>query len=156
MGTTTLPGWLKPVNRLLSALGRIGLSVGAIHVLTVPGRRSGRPRPTPVVPLTVTGRRYVVAGLPDGDWARNVRAAGRGVLSKGRRRQAVTLHEVGDPQERRAVMRAFPVEVPHGAQFFVTLGLVETPTPDELAAVADRVAVFEVRAGQVRSAGRTR
>lgn len=145
MATTTLLGWLKPTNRLLSAMGRIGLSLGAIHVLTVPGRSSGRPRPTPVVPLRVAGRRYVVAGLPEGDWARNVRAARRGVLSKGRRRTAVTLHEISDPQVRRDVMRAFPVEVPHGAQFFVTLGLVEQPTPEALGAVADRVAVFEVR-----------
>ena len=57
----------------------------------------------------------------------------------------MSLHEVDDPQVRRDVMRAYPAEVPHGAQFFVTLGLVEEPTPDELEAVADEVAVFEVR-----------
>lgn len=147
MATETLPGWLKPVNRLVRGMGRVGLSLGTIHVLTVPGRTSGRPRPTPVSPLTVAGRRYVIAGLPQGDWARNVRAAGRGVLAKGRRRQAVELVEVGDPEVRRAVMTAFPTEVPHGVQFFVTLGLVQKPTPEEFAAAADRVAVFEVRAG---------
>jgi F420H(2)-dependent quinone reductase len=93
----SLPGWLPFVNRIVRALSRLGLSVGPVRVLTVPGRRTGEPRPTPVSPLTVGGRRYVIAGLPDGDWARNVRAAGRGELAAGRRRTAVTLTEITDP-----------------------------------------------------------
>ncbi|MFC4948942.1 nitroreductase/quinone reductase family protein [Pseudonocardia sp. GCM10023141] len=145
MVSTALPGWLRPANRLIRGMSRIGLSLGTIHVLTVPGRTSGRPRPTPVSPLTVDGRRYVVAGLPDGDWARNVRAAGRGDLAKGRRHQRVDLVEVTDADVRRAVMMAFPTEVPGGVSFFVRLGLVTTASPAEFAAAADRVAVFEVR-----------
>ncbi|WP_372670270.1 hypothetical protein [Amycolatopsis kentuckyensis] len=70
-------------------------------------------------PLTVDGRRYVIAGLPHGDWARNVRAR---------------------------VMRAFPREAPHGVPMFVKLGLVAKADPDEFAAAADRVAVFRVTA----------
>jgi deazaflavin-dependent oxidoreductase (nitroreductase family) len=142
MPTGTLPGWLRPVNRLVRGLGRIGLSLGTIHVLTVPGRVSGKPRSTPVSPLTVDGRRYVVAGLPQGDWSRNVRAAGRGELAKGRKRETVRLAEVTDLDERRAVLAAFPVEVPAGVAFFIRLGIVEHGTPDEFAAAAGRVAVF--------------
>jgi deazaflavin-dependent oxidoreductase (nitroreductase family) len=78
-------------------VSRLGIPLGTIHVLTVPGRRSGKPRSTPISPLTVNGRRYVVAGLPDSDWARNVRAAGHAELSQGRRRVSVTLTEVTDP-----------------------------------------------------------
>ncbi len=142
--TATLPGWLPAANRIVRALSRLGLRLGTIHVLTVPGRRSGTPRATPVSPLTVDGRRYVIAGLPDGDWAANARSAGHGELAAGRRRSAVTLTEVTDPDLRRAVMRAFPAEVPHGVAFFVRLGLVERGTADEFAAAADRVAVFRV------------
>ena len=145
MATQTLPGWLPIVNRAVRALQRIGLRLGTIHVLTVPGRVSGAPRPTPVSPLTVDGRRYVIAGLPHGDWARNVRAAGEGELAYGRRRRRVTLTEVTDPGLRRAVVRAFPTEVPHGVPFFVRLGLVKAGDPDEFAGIADRVAVFELR-----------
>jgi deazaflavin-dependent oxidoreductase (nitroreductase family) len=144
--TVTLPGWLPAANRVVRALSRLGLRLGTIHVLTVPGRRSGAPRATPVSPLTVDGRRYVIAGLPDGDWAENARAAGHGELAAGRRREAVTLTEVTDPDLRRAVMRAFPAEVPHGVAFFVRLGLVERGTADEFAAAAGRVAVFRVDA----------
>jgi deazaflavin-dependent oxidoreductase (nitroreductase family) len=133
------------VNRLVRLLQRLGLQLGTIHVLTVPGRASGEPRPTPVSPLTLGGRRYVIAALPRSDWARNVRAAGTGELAYGRRRRRVTLTEVTNPDLRRAVVRTFPTEVPHGVPFFVRLGLVKAGDPDEFAAIADRVTVFELR-----------
>jgi len=139
-----LPAWLPLANRVVRGLTRLGLRLGTIHVLTVPGRRSGTPRPTPVSPLTVDGHRYIVAGLPHGDWARNVRAAGSGELTAGRRRSAVTLTEVTDPKTRRAVMRAFPVEVPGGVHFFVQLGLVTGADPAQFEAAADQVAVFKI------------
>jgi deazaflavin-dependent oxidoreductase (nitroreductase family) len=142
----TLPGWLRIANPLVRGLSRLGLPLGTIHVLTVPGRRTGAPRPTPVSPLTVDGRRYVVAGLPQSDWAQNVRAAGHAELAQGRRRAQVRLTEVTDPGQRRAVMRAFPREVPHGVPMFVRMGLVQGPDAEQFAAAADRVAVFEIHA----------
>ena len=141
-----LPGWLRPANRIVKALHKIGLPLGTIHVLTVPGRKSGEPRSTPVSPLTVDDGRYLIAGLPGSDWARNVRSAGRGELAKGRTTTTVSLTEVLDPQVRRRVVSAFPREVPHGVQFFVRIGLVKTGTEAEFAAVSDEVAVFEVGA----------
>jgi hypothetical protein len=146
METRALPSWLPAANRVVKALHRIGLPFGTIHVLTVPGRVSGRPRSTPVSPLVVDGRKYVVAGLSQSDWARNARTAGRGELARGRSRQAVALHEVTDPELRRSIVRAFPTEVPHGVAFFVRTGLVAGPEPEQFAAASDRVAVFEVRA----------
>jgi deazaflavin-dependent oxidoreductase (nitroreductase family) len=125
-------------------LSRLGLRLGTIQVLTVPGRRTGTPRSTPVSPLIVDGHRYIVAGLPDGDWARNVRAAGRGELASGRHRAAVPLTEVTDPALRAAVMRAFPTSVPGGVPFFVKLGLVTGADPDEFAAAGEHVAVFRI------------
>lgn len=144
MATGTLPGWLKPMNAVVRGLQRLGLAMGPVHVLTVPGRISGKPRPTPVSPLVVAGRRYVVAALPQADWARNARAAGAGELARGRTRTRVELREVTDPAVRRDVMAAFPREVPGGVPFFVRLGLVQRPTPEEFAAASDRVAVFEI------------
>lgn len=140
----SLPGWLKQANRLVKALQRLGLPLGRIQVLTLPGRASGAPRSTPVSPLRVGGGEYVIAALPQSDWARNARAAGRGELRRRRTRRRVDLREVLDPAVRREVMRAFPHEVPHGVQFFVRIGLVERPDPDQFAAAADRVAVFEI------------
>lgn len=145
MESRTLPGWLPAVNRVLVLLQRLGIVTGPVRVLTVPGRTTGEPRATPVSPLTVDGREYVVAGLPEADWARNIRAAGRGELARGRARRRVLLSEVDDLTTKRSVLSAFPREVPGGVPFFVRLGLVERADPAQFAAASDRVAVFEIR-----------
>lgn len=82
----------------------------------------------------------MIAGLSDSDWARNARATGWGLLSRGRRTTRMTLREVTDPAEQRRVLRAFPTEVPHGVDFFVRTGVVPGPTPDD----------FEQGAGALR------
>jgi deazaflavin-dependent oxidoreductase (nitroreductase family) len=141
---SALPGWIRPANRVVRALSRLGLPLGTIRILTVPGRRSGAPRSTPVSPLTVDGGHYVVAGLAGGDWARNVRAAGHADLARGRRHAAVRLTEVTDPALRARVMRAVPAEAPGGVAFYVRLGLVQGADPAQFAAAAPRVAVFRI------------
>ena len=140
-----LPRWLRAANHAVRAMSRIGLPLGPVCVLTVPGRLTGKPRSTPVSPLTVSGAQYVVAGLPDSDWARNVRAAGHAQLSRGRRREPVTLTEVTDSKLKEQVMRAYPREVPRGAPMFVQVGIASGPDPDAFAAAASHVAVFEIR-----------
>ena len=143
--TGTLPGWLPAVNKVMTTLQKLGLRPGPVQVLVVPGRRSGTPRETPVTPFEVDGRCYVVAALPNADWARNIRAAGHGELRRGRRVRPVLLPEVHDPATRRAVLRAFPRAARGGVSFYVRLGLVERADPEQFAAIADRVAVFEIR-----------
>jgi deazaflavin-dependent oxidoreductase (nitroreductase family) len=147
MNSTALPGWLPLVNRVVVTLGKLGIATGPVHVLTIRGRTSGEPRTTPVSPVTLDGGRYVIAAIPQADWARNARAAHRGELSRGRRRTPVEIHEEQDPAIRRAVLAEFPTQVPGGVRFFVRLGLVERADPTQFAAVADRVAVFALIPG---------
>jgi hypothetical protein len=71
-----LPRWLKLANHLVLALQRLGMRTGTIHVLTVPGRRSGKLRSTPVSVLAVAGTCYIIGGMVDADWVQNARAAG--------------------------------------------------------------------------------
>jgi deazaflavin-dependent oxidoreductase (nitroreductase family) len=143
--TGRLPRWLPLLNKVMTAVQRLGLSVGPVQVLVVPGRRSGAPRETAVTPFAVDGRWYVAAALPDADWARNIRAAGRGELRRGRRVRRVLLPEVHDLPTKQAVMRTFPRAARGGVSFYVRLGLVEKADPEQFAAIADRVAVFEIR-----------
>jgi hypothetical protein len=143
--TTPLPGWLKPVNRLVKLLSRTGLPLGTIHILSVPGRSTGAMRTTPVSPLTVDGKRYIISPVPTSDWVRNAQAAGWGLLAAGRKPQRVRLEEVADPVEKAAVLRAFPTEVPAGVSFFVRVGAVTSADPDQFAAAAPGCVVFLVR-----------
>src|SRR5262249_14687554 len=113
----SLPRWLKPANRLVIALQRLGLRTGTIHVLTVRGRTSGTMRSTPVWMLTVAGPLYLIGGMADADWVQNVRAAGPGILASGRHSERVTLTEL-PVAERGAILREFPRRVPAGVFYF--------------------------------------
>ncbi len=71
-----LPRWLKFANPVIVALQRRGVVIGTMRLLSVPGRKSGKLRTTPVSPLTVEGERYIIAGLEEADWVKNLRSAG--------------------------------------------------------------------------------
>ena len=139
------PWWLKYVNKAMIGLQRLGIGFGGKGpvVLTVPGRKTGKPRSTPVTPMTVDGKRYVVGGLPGSDWAANARAAGEATLQVGRRTEPVRMVEMST-EEARPLLRAFPVEVPTGVGFIKNVGLVTGPNPDEFEALAGRLAVFRL------------
>ena len=85
------PRFLKAMNKLVIAMQRLGIPAGPSMVLTVPGRKSGQPRSTPMTPFDHDGGLYTVAGYPGADWAANARAAGLGTLSRGRRSQRVRI-----------------------------------------------------------------
>ncbi|BBY04871.1 hypothetical protein MNVI_01890 [Mycobacterium noviomagense] len=85
------PRGLKPANKLMIALQKLGIPTGPPMILTVPGRKSGLPRSTPMTPFNLGGHLYAVAGFPGADWVRNARAAGVGTLSKGRKSRRVKL-----------------------------------------------------------------
>jgi deazaflavin-dependent oxidoreductase (nitroreductase family) len=110
-------------------------------VLTVPGRKSGQARSTPMTPFEHDGGLYVVAGYPGADWASNARAAGAGTLSRGRKSRRVKIVEL-DTAASRPVLRAFAVKVPVGVGFAKRAGLVHAGAPDEFAALAGQLAVF--------------
>ena len=142
MSKSALPWWLKYVNKVMIGIQRLGVNFGPV-VLTVRGRKSGKPRSTPVTPMTVDGKRYVVAGLPDSDWAANARAAGSATLQVGRRTEVIRMVEMS-ADEARPLLRVFPVEVPSGVGFIKNAGLVTGPNPDEFEALAGRLAVFRL------------
>jgi deazaflavin-dependent oxidoreductase (nitroreductase family) len=135
------PRWLKPMNKVMLALQKVGIPAGPTMVLPVPGRKSGQPRHTPMTPFTLDGSLYTVAGYPGADWARNARAAGVGTLTRGRKSRRVKIIEL-TPTEARPVLRAFPVEVPVGVGFAKRSGLVRQGTPEEFESLAGTIPVF--------------
>jgi hypothetical protein len=73
-----IPRYVPVVNVVLKFLTRRGVKAGPVSIITVAGRRSGRPHSTPVTPWVVDGKRYAIAGISTSDWSRNARAAGAG------------------------------------------------------------------------------
>jgi deazaflavin-dependent oxidoreductase (nitroreductase family) len=72
--------------------------MGTNTLLTVPGRKSGVPRTTPITIIEHAGRRYVQSPFGEVDWVRNLRAAGSGTLTRGRQVETVTAVEQTDEQ----------------------------------------------------------
>jgi hypothetical protein len=56
------PHYLGPTNAAFKSLSRMGIRVGVVQVLTVPGRASGQPRSTPVSPVPLDGRHAMRIG----------------------------------------------------------------------------------------------
>jgi deazaflavin-dependent oxidoreductase (nitroreductase family) len=135
------PRWLKPMNKFMIVVQKLGIPTGPPMVLTVPGRKTGKPRSTPMTPFTFDGQLYTVAGFPGADWERNARAAGAGSLSHGRKTRPVKIVEL-TAEQARPVLRVVPTEVPVAVGFLKRAGLVRQGSPDEVEALAGRIAVF--------------
>jgi deazaflavin-dependent oxidoreductase (nitroreductase family) len=97
----------RSVLRILTALIRAGLRVGIrlgpMVMLTIPGRRSGVARTNPVDLWAEDDRRFLVATHDHtAAWVRNLRVAGRGVVWYGRKRWTFTATEL--PRNEAAVV----------------------------------------------------
>ncbi|CAN5481555.1 nitroreductase/quinone reductase family protein [soil metagenome] len=139
------PAWLKPMNKVMMVMHKLGVATGPVQVLTVAGRKSGQSRSTPATPFTLPGADavYVAGGYPKADWVLNARAAGEGVVTRGRKSERVAFVELS-AEQAKPVLRAFPREVPAGVGFYKRAGLVIEGTPDEFEALAGRCAVFRL------------
>ena len=65
------PRYLKPMNKVMMAVQKLGIPTGPAMVLTVPGRKSGNPRSTPMTPFEFhvppaveRGQSQIVTGFP--------------------------------------------------------------------------------------------
>src|SRR6266487_6127512 len=64
-------------DRMITLMLRKGVGPPGLYLLTVPGRKTGISRTTPVAPLEDREGRWLVAPFGPGGWVRNARAAGR-------------------------------------------------------------------------------
>lgn len=104
-------------NRIVSVLLRLGRGPAATYLLTVDGRRSGAPRSTPVTLVEEGGRRWLVSPYGEVGWVRNLRAAGRATLRRGRRTETIAVSELG-PGEAAPVLKLYVTRVPITRPYF--------------------------------------
>lgn len=140
------PRALKEMNDELLARRETGELPFDLPVLTVPGRRSGVPRATPLTVYETGGVRFLVGGFPAADWIRNVRsAAGHATLSAGADAPAEPVVLVELPADQaRPVLAAWPEVTPEGVAIMVENGVADAPTPESLAELAGICPVFRV------------
>ncbi len=107
----------RMANLLMRLLLRLGLAPRTTMLLTVPGRRSGTPRSTPVTLLEENGQRWLVAPYGPVGWVRNARAAGQVELSRGRRCETVRVKELA-PEAAAPILKTYVERVPITRPYF--------------------------------------
>jgi deazaflavin-dependent oxidoreductase (nitroreductase family) len=107
--------FVRVSNAIVSTLLRRGVKMGGNVLLTVPGRTSGQPRTTPVTILEWGGERWLQPPFGEVNWVRNLRAAGRGTLTRGRRAEPVTVVELS-PAEAAPVFKGTLASFPSMAR----------------------------------------
>ncbi len=137
------PGWFtrKVANPLTVGLTRLGLSFKGSRELRVRGRASGEWRSNPVNLLVLDSGRYLVAPRGTTNWVRNLRVAGGGELSVGRRVEPFTATEITDPEVKIEILREYLRRWRSEVKVFFD-GVDANATDDELRAIADGYPVF--------------
>jgi len=125
--TASAPTFVLWANVITSTLLRAGVKlVGPRHapmyLLTVPGRKSGQPRTTPIVIVEQEGTRYLFAPFGVVDWVRNLRAAGEAILTRGRRAETVRTTELPSGEASLALQALIESGHPLGRSFGVSKG----------------------------------
>jgi deazaflavin-dependent oxidoreductase (nitroreductase family) len=98
------------INMLFRTLTQLGLGASYRHILTVPGRKTGRLYSTPVDVIELDGQRWLVAGYGPASWVANARAAGAVKLSRGRHSERFEVEEVA-PAAAVPVLRRYMREI---------------------------------------------
>ena len=129
----------KAENAVMSALVRTGL-VPRCYLLTTRGRKTGRPRSNPVVPVDHDGRRWLVAPYGAVSWVHNARAAGRVRLTRRRETREYVVREV-PAAEAAPVLKRYVRLAPAARRSFQAR--LDSPV-DAFTAEASRHPVFEL------------
>jgi deazaflavin-dependent oxidoreductase (nitroreductase family) len=91
---TRVPSFVPIFNTVASRLLRLGPLMGPNALLSVRGRKSGEVRTTPVALVEAGGKRWTIGMFGDVNWVRNLRAAGEGTITVGRRTERVRAVEL--------------------------------------------------------------
>ena len=138
LGTRLINWWFR-------ALTRHGWGASYRHMLTVPGRKTGRLHSTPVDVIEVGESRWLVAGYGPASWVLNTRAAGEVTLSRGGRSETYKVEEAG-VEDATPVLRKYIAEIRVTRPYFDA----NPDSSDEaVAAELPRHAVFRLIPGEV-------
>jgi deazaflavin-dependent oxidoreductase (nitroreductase family) len=129
-------------NVAMKTLLRWGIVPGPnLYLLTVAGRKSGRPITIPVALVVREHDKWLVSAYGTVEWVRNVRAAGRVRIWRGRECQTLQTKELG-PEEAAPILLQYLQEQPVGSYFDVK---ASSPLA-EFVHEAPRHPVFRLRA----------
>jgi hypothetical protein len=144
MDENTYRNRINTFNKVIVGLHRVGIAFGPMQLLTVKGRRTGRTLTFPIAVNKLRSGNYIFQAFPKAAWVANARAADAVTLTRGRTTSTAPLTEIPVDQ-RGPLLRELVTSSPASVgKRFVTTGLADAPTPDGVAAAAQRIAIFRV------------
>lgn len=95
-------------NMMFKLLVGIGINmVGGVSLLTVPGRKTGKPIVTPLAVFLQKDQRYLITPYGEVNWVRNLRAAGgQATLTRSRRTEKIRAVELPPAEAALVFMEA--------------------------------------------------
>src|SRR5437667_1742197 len=92
-------------NLIISSLLHLGISMGSFALLTVRGRKTGKPIETPIAIFNQEGKSYILTPYGVVNWVRNLRAAGgEATLTHNRRSEKIHAIEL-EPESAAPIFR---------------------------------------------------
>ena len=99
-----LPFYIPLFNHAIRTLLRLGVPMGYVGLLSVPGRNTGKTRRNPVGLFHYNGRSYLFSTFGDVNWVRNLRATKHATVRKGLHSKKVIPVEL-PPSEAAEVLK---------------------------------------------------
>ena len=122
---------------------RLGM-IPRAHLMSVPGRTSGKMQTLALYVLRHAGQRWLVAGDAGSDWVKHIRVAGWCEFLHDRVKERVQVIEVEDPPVQTVVLREFGRHAPGANRGYS----ISPDAPLEAyAAIVPEHPVFRVLAG---------
>ena len=139
------PGFVGFFTPVAQRFLKVGPLLGPNALITIPGRKSGLARTTPVAVVDIGGRRWVIGTFGETNWVRNLRAAGHATLSAGKRREELAARELSVDEAAaffRDVITPYVRHMRIGGLLLAVLGAREIL--DDPASAARKRPVFEL------------
>ncbi len=142
-----VPFYVPLLNPLVKSLLHLGVPAGPMTLLTVRGRKTGKPYTTPVGLFKLNGHRYVFDTFGHADWVRNLREAREAKIGRGWNRRQVKAIQLRK-EEAASVLREIlaPYVASRLGSSFLKMGysLTKASTMADYAREARRHAGFEL------------
>jgi deazaflavin-dependent oxidoreductase (nitroreductase family) len=143
-----VPFYVPLLNPLIKSFLRLGVPAGPMTLLTVRGRKTGRPRTTPVGLFRLETRRYIFDTFGNADWVRNLRAAREAVVGRGWGSKQVIAKELSLDEAALVLKEIFaPYIASRFLSSFLRMGysLAKDSTVDDYVREAGRHSGFELQ-----------
>lgn len=94
------------VNAMMTRMIRWNIAPARTYLLTVRGRKTGKPYSTPVTLVEKEDKRWLVAPFGEVNWVKNARAAGEVSLFRSGVTETCKIQELG-PKESAPILKEF-------------------------------------------------